>query len=146
MKRVLTVCFGNSDRSPAMAAVLGMYLDCAGIEATIESVGTDKGATGSGSGASPFAKTAVKRLGLDLTGHVKRHISAVELADFDLVICPNDDIAGKVVELGADRAKVHCARIENVWPVGCQENYDAIVMPSILAEMYRVLRQWSHLW
>jgi len=40
MKKVLCVCLGNSDRSPVMAAVLGMYLKSAGHETEVQSAGT----------------------------------------------------------------------------------------------------------
>lgn len=140
IQKVLCVCIGNSDRSPVMAAVLGMFLDNAGLLVTCDSAGISEHAR-SGK-ATRFGLAAAKLLGLDLTQHVRQHISAVNLKSYDLIICASDEIAGAVIEAGADMKKVYNAQVTNPWPVQFQEDYDNLCMPVILAAMYRVVRHY----
>ena len=137
IKKVLCVCIGNSDRSPVMAAVLGMFLKDAGHDVVCESAGiSDSARTGK---AAPYGLTAAKKIGLDLSSHARQHISAVDLKSYDLIVCASDEIAGTVIEAGADMKKVYNASITNPWPVQFQEDYDAQCMPAILSGMFRVV-------
>ena len=138
--KILCVCIGNSDRSPVMAAVLGMYLSNARHEVSCESVGISEHATKGGC-ATKFAVEAAKRIGLDISNHRKRHINAVNLADYDLIICANEVIAEKIIEAGADMTKVYNAQITNPWPCQFQEDYDTTFM-QILSGMYRVVARY----
>ncbi|MFA6414478.1 MAG: hypothetical protein WC217_02040 [Candidatus Paceibacterota bacterium] len=136
-KKILCVCIGNADRSPVMAAVLGMFLKNAGHDVVCESAGISGSArTGK---AAPYGLAAAKKIGLDLSEHVRRHIHDVDLRSYDLIVCASDEIAGKVVEEGADMKTVYNANITNPWPVQFQEDYDAQCMPAILSGMYRIV-------
>jgi len=140
IKRIMCVCIGNSDRSPVMAAVLEMFLKNAGYEVGCTSVGISESAN-RGGGASPFAVTAAKRIGIDLTGHGRTQIASHGLDYYGLIICASDEIAAKVIELGADPKKVYNAQIPNPWPVQFQEDYD-VTFAQILAAMYRVVARY----
>jgi len=137
VKKVLCVCIGNSDRSPVMAAVLGMLLKNAGHDVICESAGISENARGGK--AAQHGTAAAKKIGLDLSGHSRRHIGALDLTSYDLFICASDEIAGAVIEAGADMKKIYNANITNPWPVQFQEDYDAQCMPAILSGMYRVV-------
>lgn len=137
IRRILCVCIGNSDRSPAMAAVLGMYLQNADHDVVCESAGISENASKGGC-AAPFAITATERIGLEISDHNKRRITDLNLADYDLIVCASDEIAGKVVEAGGDMKKIYNAQITNPWPVQFQEDYDT-TFQQILASMYRVV-------
>ena len=139
MKNILCVCLGNSDRSPVMAAVLGMFLKTAGHDVVCESAGVEKSAMSGAAGK--YGITAAKRIGLDISSHQRRHVSTLNLSDYDLIICASDEIAGKVIEAGADMKKVYNAQITNPWPVQFQEDYDP-TMANILTAMYRVITRY----
>jgi len=132
--RVLCVCIGNSDRSPVMAAVLEKFSN---NKIVCESAGI--GETARNGKAAAYGIAAASKIGLDISGHSRRHISTVDLGSYDLIICASDEIAAKVIEAGADMRKVYNAQIPNPWPVQFQEDYDAQTMPTILAGMYRVI-------
>ena len=142
MKKVLCVCIGNSDRSPVMAAVLKMFLKNAGHDVICESAGAGVSAA-KGGPATPFAVTAAKRIGIDLTGHEKRRITSLDLADYDLVICASDEIAAQVIQAGVEMKKVYNAQVTNPWPCQFQEDYDG-TFQQILAAMYRVVARYFH--
>ena len=82
---------------------------------------------------------AASRIGLDISNHQRRHISAVDLSSYDLIICASDEIAGAVIEAGANMGNVYNAQIANPWPVQFQEDYDQQTMPAILTAMYRIM-------
>lgn len=134
VKKVLCVCIGNGDRSPMMAEVLEKFVgrdrvvcDSAGI-----------GASAKKGGAAKFAVEAARRIGLDLSRHVRKHIDRCKLTEYDLIVCASDEIAAKVIEAGADMSLVYNAQITNPWPVQFQEDYDGTVA-QILGAMYRVI-------
>ncbi len=134
-KKILCVCIGNSDRSPVMAAVLGMFLKNAGHEVMVESAGTNakEGC------AAEFGVMAAKRLGLDLSGHRKTHVSNVRPADYDLVVCMDDKIALTMVEAGVDMKKIFNGQITNPWPCQFPEQYDT-TMHQILVASYNIIK------
>lgn len=136
-KRVLCVCIGNSDRSPVLAEVLAMFLKNAGFDCTVESAGIHENAR-QGT-AAKYGVAAAATIGLDVASHRRHHISDVNLASFGLIICASDEIAGAVIEAGANMSRVYNAQIPNPWPVQFQEDYDAQTMPAILTATYRVM-------
>lgn len=141
--KVLCVCIGNSDRSPVMAAVLQLFLRNGGHDVICESAGVGENAA-KGGGATPFAVAAAKRIGLDISGHTKRHISSLDLTHYLLIVCASDEIAAQVIKAGGDMGKVYNAQITNPWPCKFQVDYDGTFEQSLSA-MYRVVaRYFSH--
>lgn len=143
-RRVLCVCKGNSDRSPMMAAVLAMYLKNAGItDVTCESGGIFEAADRGG--ASLFAVRAARRIGIDLSGHKRRRLAKIgDLANlnfFDLIICVDEEVAARVLELGAEIERIFNAQIPNQWPVHFQQDYD-LTAERIMAAMFGVVTRY----
>jgi len=140
INRVLCVCLGNSDRSPVMAAVLQMYLKNAGHKVSCCSAGVSETGTKKG-GASLYAITAMKRLGIDLTEHRRQHVTQLDLNDYDLFVVVNDQVAGQLLEYGVDMGKMFNAQITNPWPCQFQEDYDGTAR-QIMAMMYMVVSRY----
>lgn len=136
IKRVLCVCVGNSDRSPMMAAVLGMFLKNAGRVVVCESAGT--GPTAAKGTTTPFAIRAAQRIGLDISQHVRRRTTDLDLKAYDLIVCANDQIAGEIIEAGAPMKNVYNVQVPNPWPVQFEADYHGTV-EAIMAAMYRVI-------
>lgn len=91
--RILTVCTGNTCRSPMAAALLGRHLDAVGLEARIRSAGT----LGWGERpATTHAVTVMAERGLDIVDHRSRRLEPDDLA-VDLVVAMTRDHAGAVV-------------------------------------------------
>jgi protein-tyrosine-phosphatase len=111
-KKILCVCIGNSDRSPVMAAVLQMFLTNAGDDVSCGSAGIGENAAKGGPPA-PFAVEACRRIGIDIASHNKLRITSLNLADYDLIVCANDEIAGQVIQAGGDMKKIYNAQITN---------------------------------
>ncbi|MEI6494477.1 MAG: hypothetical protein WCO03_00255 [bacterium] len=140
MKKVLCVCYGNSDRSPAMAAVLAMYLKNAGFDTEVESAGTSDEYAKSGS-AAPTAVNAAARIGLDLSGHRKRPISALNLQDYDLFVAADVYVAAELVGKGIPPQMIYNVNITNPWPVQFEQDYEPTFL-SILSGMYKVVARY----
>jgi len=138
-QKVLCVCFGNSDRSPIMAAVLGMYLKNAQHDNVMcESAGINDDKFEDD--PAPFCVMAAKRLGLDISGHKKRHISEFDLNQYDLIIVVDDVVAGVLVDkYGVQIDKIFNVQISNPWPCQFQEQYEPTV-EQVIIMMYRVVR------
>lgn len=136
-KKILCVCIGNSDRSPVMAAVLGMFLKNSGHDVTCESAGVNENSAKGGC-AGEFAVHAAKRIGLDISGHCKRRIDGLDIKSYDLIVTVSDEVAAKVIEAGADIKKVYNASVSQTWPYNFQDDYDA-TFNEILTSMYRVM-------
>lgn len=138
--KILCVCYGNSDRSPVMAAILTEFLKKSADKVICDSAGISESIA---IGTSPltFAITAANRIGLDLTAHRRRHTSTLNLKDYDLLVCASDDVAALVIQQGADLKKVYNAQVANPWPCQFQEDYDTC-FSIILSAMYRVVTRY----
>jgi protein-tyrosine-phosphatase len=138
IKKVLCVCLGNSDRSPLMAAVLGMYLQNAGHEVTVESAGMMEFAKNGGS-ASPNGVVSAKRLGLDLSTHQKRWVGSLDLTRYDLIICVDEVVAGELFgKYKVPTEKIFNIQLNNPWPSSDQRDHDEVA-ENVMAKMYRVV-------
>ncbi len=138
--KILCLCLGNSDRSPVMAAVLSMYLRNAGHDVICESAGISDGAKQGC--ASSYAVTAMKRIGIDLSNHCRKHISELKLEEYDLFVVVNDEVAGRLyLDLGVDMKKMFNAQITNPWPCQFQEDYDSTAY-QVMAGMYKVVARY----
>jgi protein-tyrosine-phosphatase len=143
-KRVLCVCKGNGDRSPMMAAVLQMYLDNTILpdgEVHCESAGILEIA-GKGGEASPLMIEAAKRIGIDLSLHKRRWVNSLNINDYDLFVCVDDEVAAYLImELGVDIKKVCNVQVSNAWPSRFQRDLDDTA-ERILGVMFRVVTRY----
>lgn len=141
IEKVLSVCKANSDRSPFMAAALGMFLSRCIDRAPVlcESAGILEVADASS--VSPLMATAARRIGINLSAHRGRWIDRLEdLESYDLFVCVDDEVAAHVIQLGVSKNKICNARINNCWPSTFQRDLDDTA-ESILAAMFRVVTQ-----
>lgn len=143
IKRILCICKGNSDRSPMMAAVLQMYLDNTILpegEVQCESAGileiADKGG-----GASPLMVKAARRIGIDISSHKKRWVDSLNINNYDLFVCAENDVAAHMIKLGADIKKICNAQISNAWPSSFQRDLDDTA-ERIMGAMFRVVTRY----
>ncbi|HSU30708.1 MAG TPA: arsenate reductase ArsC [Bryobacteraceae bacterium] len=81
-KRVLILCTGNSARSQMAEGLLRHY---AGDAFEVESAGTKPGTI------RPEAITAMREIGIDISGHRSKHVDAFEGQHFDYVITVCDN-------------------------------------------------------
>lgn len=138
IKKVLCVCKGNGDRSPMMAAVLQMYLSKVLTENVVyESAGILKIAN-KGGGASPLMIKAARRIGIELSSHKRRWVKSLNISDYDLFVCVDDEVAAYVIDLGADIKKVCNVQISNAWPSQFQRDLDDTA-ERIMGAMFRVV-------
>ncbi len=141
IKRVLCICKGNNDRSPMMAAVLQMYLSNASMKDVVcESAGILEIAN-KGGGVSPLMVKAAKRIGIDLSSHKKCWVNSLKINDYDLFVCADNEVAARVIELGADMKKVCNAGVSNCWPSQFQRDLDDTA-ERIMAAMFRVVTRY----
>lgn len=93
LTRVLFVCTGNTCRSPMAAALYrsltGDLADSAGSNAAPDLP------------ANPEAIKEMRKRGIDLSAHRSKEVSAVDLRDFDAIVCMTPENA-RAVEHHAD--------------------------------------------
>lgn len=142
IKKVLCVCKGNGDRSPMMAAVLRMYLGQA-LKGDIvcESAGilevADKGGK-----ASILMMEAAKRIGIDLSEHERRWVNRLDISNYDLFVCVDDEVAAYlIIELGVDIKRVCNVQISNAWPSQFQRDLDDTA-ERIMGVIFRVITRY----
>lgn len=136
--KVLTVCIGNSDRSPLMAGVLEMYLKNAGHNVVVESAGVKEGARNGGP-ASQYGIVSGSRIGIDLSTHQKTWVGDLDLAQFYLIVCASDKIAKELIEkYGVSEDKIFNADIPNPHPSTDQHVHDEVAK-TIMSTMYQVV-------
>lgn len=141
IKKVLCVCYGNSDRSPSMAAVLGMFLKNFGHDVVVESAGAGPSAKKGGT-ASIYAVAACQLIGLNIFGHKRRHTSQVNLGAYDLIIATDDTVVAMLLEQGVEIEMIYNAGVPNgQWPFKFQEDYNK-VFQQILSAMFVVVTRY----
>lgn len=86
LKKVLVVCTGNSCRSPMAAGWLNQKL--AGKGWVAESAGV---AAWGGSPASPEAVGAMREIGIDISGHRSRKVSAAMVEEARIILAMTDE-------------------------------------------------------
>lgn len=93
--RILVVCTANQCRSPMAEVLARRALAVRGVVAEVTSAGSLPG----GAPASHGSVAAMRRRGLDLSGHVSRPLRAEQVAPADLVVCMARRHAREVVVL-----------------------------------------------
>lgn len=92
--KVLFVCFGNTCRSPMMAAVAKKHL-AADTQLRVESAGISKKAQ-EGAPAAEHAVSVLAEEGIDISNHRSRWIGDISLVDFDYILCVGEEEAAAV--------------------------------------------------
>jgi protein-tyrosine phosphatase len=103
MLRVLAVCTGNVCRSPVVERLLDHHLSAAGYDVAVRSAGTHAWPRG----ADGDTVLAARAIGVDLSDHVARHLSA------DLVATEGADL---VVTMTFEHLRTVVALDRNAWP------------------------------
>lgn len=94
MEEVLCVCFGNTCRSPMMAAKLQRML---GDGYKVESAGTNFESVGQP--ANEHSVLCMREEGFDLSGHQSRWVVDLKLNRFSAIVCVDETIALEVESL-----------------------------------------------
>lgn len=116
--RFLCVCFANGCRSPMMAALLeqelGRYVkievDSAGVMPDLQPGGP----------ASENSVQVMQEMGLDISGHQRRRADSLDLNSYDQIFCTGQDIADKLIELGADSTRISVWETPNPYQQGIE--------------------------
>lgn len=109
MKKILCVCYGNTCRSPMLQALLSRELKSRGVEAEVESAGMLDEA---GAPANENAIICMKERGIDITDHLSRGISNLDLSAYDKIVCLIN-AAPLLIGKGALPEKVKVVEVEN---------------------------------
>jgi protein-tyrosine-phosphatase len=108
--RVLTICTGNTCRSPMAAAALELALGAERDRIDVQSAGTS---AQPGQPATAPAIELCRGAGIDLSAHRSRRVSAALLAQADLILVMEPDHLRAVLGMGADPRKSH---VLSDWP------------------------------
>ncbi len=130
MKRVLFVCAGNTCRSPMAAALAS---DLLGATARVESAGTS---ADNGAEATRDAIQVMSERGLNIGAHRSRPLSAVKLADYDIVVAMTPEIGQRLRDKGVPAPKLHSLAIPDPLGQGV-ETYRATAL-AIERELKRI--------
>ncbi|MBR7133699.1 MAG: ribosomal protein S18-alanine N-acetyltransferase [Clostridia bacterium] len=91
--RVLFVCTGNTCRSPMAEG----YLKTKGITAF------SRGLCADGSAVSPNSKEAMAETGVDISGHISKQLTAVDLSEADKIICMSHSHRAALLGVACDK-------------------------------------------
>ena len=83
MIRILVVCTGNTCRSPMAAGLLARLAELRGVALAADSAGT---LGWNERGASPGAVDVMAEVGVDLSAHRSRRVTAADITGADLVL------------------------------------------------------------
>lgn len=141
---ILCVCLGNGDRSPFMAALLKQMLDNQGIRnVPVESAGVMEGMKEGGQ-APLLSVQAAPTYGIDLSTHKKRHVSSLNLADFDLLIAADKETQACLLTYNKEGAEIICLELDgaaNAWQTQNPRKVDDMIV-SIYAALLREVIQY----
>lgn len=100
---ILFLCTGNTCRSPMAEALFRSLAEQRGVKADCSSAGL---ATTAGQPASAHAIEACREIGLDLSGHRSRSLSAADLAGTDLFAVMTPGHARALASVGIPEEKI----------------------------------------
>lgn len=121
IKNILFICTGNTCRSPMAQVIFESLAQKRGIECECKSAGIAVGTEGRP--ASEGAILAVKRFGIDLSGHRSVNIRTVDLDSVDLFVALTTEHATLLTNLGIPKCKIYVMNIPDPYG-GSQEVYD----------------------
>lgn len=142
--RFAAVCVGNHDRSPLIAPLLAAACRDAGIDAEIESFGIHESILENPhKGASANSRAVAKEFGGDIEGHIRRHLSQVQLSQYDGFMVVSGEVAQKLFEQDVPASKVYIMCDPNGLddPYGKEIEYYYECARTIQAEIPRFLEQ-----
>lgn len=102
---VLFVCMGNICRSPAAEAV---FRRCAVERGVLDRLSIDSCGTGgwhAGEAADSRMRSAASKRGVEISS-VARQVTQADLADFDYILCMDDDNLEHLRSMGVDQRAV----------------------------------------
>ncbi len=121
-----------------MEAVLKMFLKDRHPDVVVESAGAGPSAKKGGT-ASIFTAIACHLIGLNIMGHQRRHVSQMNISEYDLIVATDDFVVALLLEQGVDIEKIYNANIQGgQWPFKFQEDYNR-VFERILPAMFTVV-------
>jgi protein-tyrosine-phosphatase len=108
---ILCVCTGNTCRSPMLMTLLRGLITQRGID----SVQVDSAGTGAGEGepATPQAVATMAGCGLDLRAHRSRHVSSIDLAKVDRVLCMTSSHAAYIRSMGVPANRIEVVNADH---------------------------------
>ena len=121
IKNVLFVCTGNTCRSPMAQAIFQRTAEENKLDCTSESAGIAVGTEGRP--ATAEAVNALRKLGIDISGHRSRSVRSLDMSRVDLFAAMTMDHAEMLVNLGVPKNKIYVMDILDPYG-GNQEIYD----------------------
>ena len=106
--KILTVCTGNTCRSPMLACLLRYEAARLGLGITVESAGCRPNPVGAPASLGAFE--AMRARGLSLEGHRSGAVAELDLGQWDLIFCLTPAHAAFVRQLGCDDGRIRVLR------------------------------------
>jgi protein-tyrosine-phosphatase len=102
--KILCVCTGNTCRSPMLMTLLRGLVAQRGLDhVQIDSAGTG---AGEGEPATSQAIATMTGFGLTLNGHRSRHVTNIDVASYDRVLCMTSSHAAFIRSLGVPATRI----------------------------------------
>ena len=145
--RILCLCAGNKDRSPAIRAFIVQMLQLQGRDVEgmiIDSAGVLDSAKAGGS-APELAVNAAKVFGIYLQNHVQTHVESVDLEAYDLYVVADKMVQAELIKHHyPKRGEVVCLELDgvaNAWMSNDPRKVDEMLI-QIQAAVYRYIGQY----